>query len=338
MAKNENDGDTYELTLDKAREKHIERAETVIVESRRMYDSELRELTTGISGYKSGDRKEYLEYAQVVVDTMAKLHALGDAEVREAQREIFYSALSDFQYLCPPIYKEAEAHNYKYANLAKMAEIIHPALNACGLCYTFSIQTVMHDGVDMPFVSATCHLSHVCGFTQSNVMEVPVEYTGRINRAQSHGSAQTYAQRYALMSALGLTPHDMKDDDGASSSRPQASRQSKPSRSKPPQQKTKLEDELCDANRVQVLLGQVATVMQVTKDDLVTAIKQKIADHKKIPLEEVNLDDVFVGKKQSKVHKKMVDVARDVIDTRKFIDEMNKDDEAADAPGEKENE
>jgi hypothetical protein len=102
----------------------------------------------------------------------------------------------------PPIHKNREAYQYKYADLQAVLEAVTPALRKQGLELVQTVQlgyisTELHSVVDpeaKPILSRTA---------------IPEDAT-----SQALGSAITYARRYAIVCMLGLVTEE--DDDGAS--------------------------------------------------------------------------------------------------------------------------
>ncbi len=88
-----------------------------------------------------------------------------------------------------------ERHNYQYADLPTIFEVINPLLEKHGLGFTQllqgnSIQTI---------------LFHVeTGETIESLTEIPQDEASRMNIFQSAGSGVTYFRRYALSSMLGI--------------------------------------------------------------------------------------------------------------------------------------
>ena len=106
-----------------------------------------------------------------------------------------YKALAGFQQECPTIHKATKAHQYSYADLPTILEVINPLLAKHGLGFTQllqgnSIQTV---------------LFHVeTGETIESLTEIPTDEASRMNIFQSAGSGISYFRRYAISSMLGI--------------------------------------------------------------------------------------------------------------------------------------
>ena len=106
-----------------------------------------------------------------------------------------YKALAAFQQECPVIHKATKAHQYSYADLPTILEVINPLLAKHGLGFTQllqgnSIQTI---------------LFHVeTGETIESLTEIPTDEASRMNIFQSAGAGISYFRRYAISSMLGI--------------------------------------------------------------------------------------------------------------------------------------
>lgn len=116
-------------------------------------------------------------------------------------------ALSEFQNECPIIHKDTKGHNYTYADLPQIFNVINPLLNKHKLCFT---QLLENDGI-------RTILFHVeSGERMESFTSIPLVKLGAMNEYQSYGSGVTYFRRYALSSMLGLVTD--KDTDAAGQS------------------------------------------------------------------------------------------------------------------------
>ncbi len=120
-------------------------------------------------------------------------------------------ALSKFQAAVPAIPKKRTAtvpmksggsYSYKYADLSDIIDAVRAPLAANGLSY---VQSVASDGANIICTTLVMHSSGE--FIESDVMMLPAGAT-----PQTAGSAITYARRYSLAPALGISPDE--DDDG----------------------------------------------------------------------------------------------------------------------------
>jgi hypothetical protein len=116
-------------------------------------------------------------------------------EELEKRKLSIYKSLAAFQQECPVIAKSTKGHNYQYADLPTIFEVINPLLEKHGLGFTQllqgnSIQTI---------------LFHVeTGETIESVTEIPQDEASRMNIFQSAGSGVTYFRRYSLSCLLGI--------------------------------------------------------------------------------------------------------------------------------------
>ena len=103
--------------------------------------------------------------------------------------------------------KDTQGYNYTYANLASILQITRPLLSANGL-------SVMQEAaMDGDLVTVTTRILHQSGqWVEMGPLAMTVEAKKGLSRAQCVGSVVTYARRYALSAALGIT---QDDDDGA---------------------------------------------------------------------------------------------------------------------------
>ena len=118
------------------------------------------------------------------------------------------AALAAFQAEAPTLYKSEEAKagsfTYKYVDLAAVVEAVRPLMGEHGLSFS-SFPCITPDGKPgLRYV-----LRHVGGDVESDVMSLMLSKAD----AQAHGSAITYARRYALCAVLNLVAD--ADDDGA---------------------------------------------------------------------------------------------------------------------------
>lgn len=109
----------------------------------------------------------------------------------------------------------------KYVALEGVVNAIDSALKNTGLSY---VQEATSEGNQ---VSVTTLLLHESGeWIELTPLTLPVTK----NDAQAFGSAETYARRYSLSAAFGITS-DLDDDGNAASSNPPAQQPTKPKRS-----------------------------------------------------------------------------------------------------------
>ncbi|MCM0724338.1 ERF family protein [Latilactobacillus curvatus] len=109
----------------------------------------------------------------------------------------------------------------KYVALEGVVNAIDSALKDTGLSY---VQEATSEGNQ---VGVTTLLLHESGeWIEMTPLTLPVTK----NDAQAFGSAETYARRYSLSAAFGITS-DLDDDGNAANSNPPAQQPTKPKRS-----------------------------------------------------------------------------------------------------------
>jgi hypothetical protein len=98
--------------------------------------------------------------------------------------------------------KTATAHNYTYADLGSILKMVRPLLAKHGLCV---LQTSAGDN---DFITVSTRLCHTSGEFVEDSLTMRVQEARGMSYAQSAGSVITYARRYALATALGITQVD----------------------------------------------------------------------------------------------------------------------------------
>lgn len=154
------------------------------------------------------------DLSKIDPDKLGQLLALQERwEDRQAEKQLA-AALTAFQADCPSIMKTRQNTHLKtaYAKLDDIMATIQPVLSKHGLSVSFDTPSTKES------LTAICYVMHSSGAKFSRQVTVPVDTNMRgANITQQLGSASSYAQRYALISALNLPVTDRKDDDGATS-------------------------------------------------------------------------------------------------------------------------
>lgn len=146
------------------------------------------------------------------VETMEKLFALREKVKAEFAREQFVKALASFQSECPIIKKTKKVNNkdgtlrYTFAPLDKIIEQIKKSLAQCGLSYTWDVEN--EEGK----IKAICTITHILGHSQTSSFVVPIDTEGYMTAPQKYASALTFAKRYALTDALGISTGEEDTD------------------------------------------------------------------------------------------------------------------------------
>lgn len=150
---------------------------------------------------------------------LEKLFALSERMGAAKARREFFAAMTAFKSSCPPVPRRTENTQFKvnrdgamvprkYASLEDIADTTRGPLTENGLTYRWGDATIK-DGA----MTLTCIVSHVGGHSEPSAMTIPVESKAGCSEQQKYGTAGTYAQRYSLIQALGLTSCD-EDADG----------------------------------------------------------------------------------------------------------------------------
>lgn len=142
------------------------------------------------------------------IDVLEKLMALQERWESNQARKAFDEAVADAKAEIPPIIKNRDGHNTRYADFAAIARTVDPIISKHGLSYRF--RTSQDDRIHV-----TCVLSHRAGHSEETTLGGPADTSGNKNAIQAIGSTLTYLQRYSLLQALGIAV--ASDDDGAAS-------------------------------------------------------------------------------------------------------------------------
>lgn len=147
------------------------------------------------------------------VETMEKLFALREKVKAEAAKEAFVQALAQFQINCPVIKKTKKVMNkdgasvrYMFAPIDSIVEQIKKPLGDAGLSYRWETR---QEGTK---VTAICRVTHVLGHTESSEFTVEVDPEAYMTTPQKSASALTFAKRYSLTNALGISTGDEDTD------------------------------------------------------------------------------------------------------------------------------
>lgn len=143
---------------------------------------------------------------------LEKLFALYERDQAIQAKRAFAEAMAEFQFKAPVLQKnrivDTGRYSYKYAELDSIADEIRNLLHEFGLSYRFDSAVTDAD------VTVTCIVSHRHGHQEVTSFACPVGGMAGANKAQQTASALSYARRYALLLALGLSTGDRDDDGG----------------------------------------------------------------------------------------------------------------------------
>ena len=138
------------------------------------------------------------------VDKLEKLMQLQERWEANQAAKSFNRAMSKFQSECPRIVKSKQGHGYKYATLGDIQAQIKGTANECGISWRWEIVAQ-----DAEKLTARCIVTHVDGHSQATKSTTFVEPPNKMqSRTQMVGVATTYAQRYSLIGALGISTAD----------------------------------------------------------------------------------------------------------------------------------
>lgn len=149
-------------------------------------------------------------------ETIARLSEIQAENLKVQARAAFHRAMARFHEVVPEIEKTSRSgasgsgnrFSYSYAKFDHIMRTIRPALAECGLSVRFKGE--LSD--DQKFITQTCIVSHVLGHSEDSSFRGPID-SGSMNAIQKVGSGRSYANRYALIDALGLATCD-PDTDG----------------------------------------------------------------------------------------------------------------------------
>lgn len=150
------------------------------------------------------------------IEVLEKLMSLQERWEANQGRKAFDTAMSEAKADIGPIIKNREVDftsqkgrtNYRFEDLAQIANQVNPILAKHGLSYRYSTEQ------DKGTVTVTCIVSHRDGYSERNTLTASADNSGNKNSIQAIGSTVTFLQRYTLKAALGLAVSN--DDDGAS--------------------------------------------------------------------------------------------------------------------------
>jgi hypothetical protein len=152
-------------------------------------------------------------------ESLEKLVALAERMADRQAAQEFNTAMAAFKAACPPVVRRAEngqfkvtrngvQQNRRYASMEDIEATIRKPLGDAGLSYRWSSATF-----DKGQMTLSCVVSHIGGHSVESAVSLPTASSAGCSEIQKIGAAMTYAQRYSLVQALGLTSCD-EDNDG----------------------------------------------------------------------------------------------------------------------------
>lgn len=175
-------------------------------------NNELRTVnSTEVAQHDMSMASRIVELASMPDFDVAKLDKLMDLQEREMNRLAKIAFNKDFtamQSEITTVTKSKQGHNYKYATLEDIVDIVRPTLEKHGFAVSFGVNTTTD-------IIVTCTLMHKEGHSIETTMQLPADKTGSKNAVQAIGSSVSYAKRYTLSSLLNIATRD--DDDAQAS-------------------------------------------------------------------------------------------------------------------------
>jgi hypothetical protein len=152
--------------------------------------------------------------APAMVEALEKLVGLHERIEAKNAVKAFNKAMAQFQAECPQILKDSVGKivtdkgqfSYKYAELDQIDDAIRPLKTRLGFSNRFVVEAIDKR------VKVTCIVSHVGGHSIESPFECSTESKAGMSDAQKSGAAVTFAKRYALIAAYGLTTTETDTD------------------------------------------------------------------------------------------------------------------------------
>lgn len=196
-----------DLVIDKAESQIVERAEAPI-----QHVSAEPSIMQVIEGAVRAGRS---------VEELSGLFALYERTEDRKAKAAFNKAIAAFKAERPPIVRRSQNAQFKkvtrdgrtvprnYAALEDIERAIGPTMAKHGLSYGWGDAKVENGYMTIP-----CIVTHEDGHSISSMsMPFPIESKAGASDQQKMGIAQSYAMRYSLKAALGLTDIDEDDTD-----------------------------------------------------------------------------------------------------------------------------
>jgi len=153
-------------------------------------------------------------------ESIEKFLAMHERIEANNARKAYHAAVAEFKRTCPKIVRRSENQQFsvvrngvkrasRFASREDIDAAIVPALAAVGLSYRFGDMRIENGEMII-----ACIVSHADGHSEtSTVAGVKINSPAGSSDLQKLGAAQTYAMRYAVIQALGLSSVD-EDLDG----------------------------------------------------------------------------------------------------------------------------
>lgn len=151
--------------------------------------------------------------ANVSIETLERLLVMRDKFNAEKAKEAFVVAMSGFQSECPVIKKTKKVLNkdgrtvrYSYAPIESIVEQIKKPLSKYKLSYSWEAKN------EPGSIVAVVTITHALGHSTTSEFKIPVDTEGYMTAPQKVASALTFAKRYSLCNALGISTGDEDTD------------------------------------------------------------------------------------------------------------------------------
>ena len=141
----------------------------------------------------------------VDVVQLEKLIELQERYQKSIAEKEFNIAMANFQKNCPVIKKEKTVKGkdgvkrYSYASIGEIISQIKKPLGENNLFYDFITED------EKEFLKVTCTITHERGHSKNTSFKVPIGKEDYMTDVQKYGARVTFAKRYALCNALGIT-------------------------------------------------------------------------------------------------------------------------------------
>lgn len=147
------------------------------------------------------------------IEVMERLFAMRKEFLAEQAKSAYLEALASFQEDVPIIEKSKKVLNkdgrtvrYVYAPIESIVKQIQKPLAKAKISYRWE---VTQDGKD---IKATCIITHTLGHSEQSSFSVSIDSEGFMTAPQKAASALTFAKRYSLLNALGISTGDEDTD------------------------------------------------------------------------------------------------------------------------------
>jgi len=150
------------------------------------------------------------------VDKLERLMELYQKGKAQSAKEMFFAAFSKMQSELPAIERKGRGHqSVTYAKNDDIQEAVRPVLERHGFSLSFRTEFPERR------VRIVTVLAHAGGHEERTEFIADADTSGSKNAIQALGSTISYGKRYGTAALLNITTTDERDDDGASSGKPE---------------------------------------------------------------------------------------------------------------------